>query len=241
MKERHPPAPPAEDSPGEPRGHYSGEELYVALRRDLISNRTPGGTILQESDIAHRYDVSRTPVREALQRLHQDNLIERKGRFYMVVQPHVDRIRELYEFREAIEASTVVLCCRRASDADLAHIVHLVDEQYRAAGEKRFHDYERFDALFHVAIAKGGDNRLLARQLEVSYDQIWFSRVGHLISIPEYSVDATVAGHRRIVDALVRRDEGVARAEMISHLRSAIELTERASPRSKRTGKRRAS
>ncbi|GBR04114.1 GntR family transcriptional regulator [Acetobacter oeni] len=215
----------AED--GAVKRHYTGEELYLILRQDLINDRTPGGAVLQENEIAARYGVSRTPVREALQRLHQDNLIGRKGRFYTVVQPPLERIRELYEFREAIEASTVVLCCRRASDEMLRQICSIIDEQQKAADQKRFYDYERLDALFHVAIANGGDNRLLTHQLEVSYDQIWFSKVGNLVSLQEYSVDGTIAEHRRIADALVRRKEDVVKAEMISHLRAAIDVSER--------------
>lgn len=207
--------------------HYTGEELYLILRQDLINDRTPGGTVLQEHEIATRYGVSRTPVREALQRLHQDNLIGRRGRFYTVAQPPLERIRELYEFREAIEASTIVLCCRRASDDTLEQIRAIVDEQQKAADQRRFYDYERLDALFHVAIANGGENRLLAHQLEVSYDQIWFSKVGNLVSLQEYSVDGTIAEHRRIVDSLLRRKEDVAKAEMISHLRAAIDVSER--------------
>ena len=77
------------------RRHYTGEELYLLLRQDLINDRTPGGTVLQESDIAARYGVSRTPVREALPRLHQDNLIGRTGRFYTVVKPPIDGTRAL--------------------------------------------------------------------------------------------------------------------------------------------------
>ncbi len=223
----------AED--GGVRRHYTGEELYLILRQDLINDRTPGGAVLQENEIAARYGVSRTPVREALQRLHQDNLIGRKGRFYTVVQPPLERIRELYEFREAIEASTIVLCCRRASEETLEQIRAIVEEQQDAADQKRFYDYERLDALFHVAIANGGDNRLLTHQLEVSYDQIWFSKVGNLVSLQEYSVDGTIAEHRRIADALIRRKEDVAKAEMISHLRAAIDVSERsAGPRGKR-------
>ncbi|MFT8776915.1 MAG: GntR family transcriptional regulator [Gluconacetobacter liquefaciens] len=218
--------------------HYTGEELYLILRQDLINDRTPGGTVLQENEIATRYGVSRTPVREALQRLHQDNLIGRKGRFYTVAQPPLERIRELYEFREAIEASTIVLCCRRAGDEALRQIHDIVEQQQQAADQRRYYDYERLDALFHVAIANGAENRLLAHQLEVSYDQIWFSRVGNLVSLQTYSVDGTIAEHRRIVDALIRRKEDVAKAEMISHLRAAIDISERSvSSRAKRPKK----
>ncbi|MFW7267843.1 GntR family transcriptional regulator [Gluconacetobacter sp. Hr-1-5] len=221
--------------------HYTGEELYLILRQDLINDRTPGGTVLQENEIAARYGVSRTPVREALQRLHQDNLIGRKGRFYTVAQPPLERIRELYEFREAIEASTIVLCCRRASDETLRQIHDIVEQQQRVADQRRYYDYERLDALFHVAIANGAENRLLAHQLEVSYDQIWFSKVGNLVSLQTYSVDGTIAEHRRIVDALLRRKEDVAKAEMISHLRAAIDISERSvGRRAKRPKKTRA-
>ncbi|GBQ65500.1 transcriptional regulator [Ameyamaea chiangmaiensis NBRC 103196] len=218
----------------ETKSSLTGEELYAALRRDMIDSRTPGGTVLQEEDIARRYGVSRTPVREALQRLHQDNLIGRRGRFYVVALPSHDRIRDIYEFREAIEAASVMLCCDRATDLEIETIAALLREQENAAVIQNFYDYERLDTLFHLAIADGARNEVLRSQLALSYDELWFSRVGNLISIVNYSVAATLGGHQRIVDALRRRERDVARAEMISHLRSAIAVSERALPQKRR-------
>jgi len=214
----------------ETRSGLTGEDLYATIRRDLIDHRAPAGSLLQENEIAERYGVSRTPVREALQRLHQEQLIGRRGRFYVVYQPSIERIREIFEFREAIESATTVLCCRRASDDDIAQISNILHQQERCAVEQRYYEFERLDGLFHVTIATFAQNALLKHQLEISYDQIWFSRVGNLVSIPTYSTDATLAGHQRILGALLRRDEDVARAEMISHLRSAITLGERSLP-----------
>ncbi|MCX2561702.1 GntR family transcriptional regulator [Acetobacter farinalis] len=212
------------------RPTLTGEELYTALRRDMIDNRVQGGTVLQEEDIGRRYGVSRTPVREALQRLHQDNLIGRKGRFYVVASPSHDNIRQIYEFREAIETATVALCCERADEVLIKSLQACLNEQGKAARAKQFYEFERLDTQFHVLIAEGAKNDLLRRQLEISYDQIWFSRVGNLVSLPEYSLEETLAGHQRILDAIRRRDPGVARAEMYTHLRSAILLSARSRP-----------
>ncbi|MCP1222476.1 GntR family transcriptional regulator [Acetobacter orientalis] len=206
---------------------FTGEELYAALRRDMIDSRVEGGTPLQEEDIARRYGVSRTPVREALQRLHQDKLIGRKGRFYVVVSPTHDSIRQIYEFREAIETASVALCCERADAALIEAMQDCVNQQAKAAEEQQFYEFERLDSQFHVLIAQGSRNELLQRQLEISYDQIWFSRVGNLVSLRYYSIKETLAGHQRILDAIRRRDPGVARAEMYTHLRSAILLSAR--------------
>ncbi|MBB2200660.1 GntR family transcriptional regulator [Gluconacetobacter tumulisoli] len=234
------PVPPSDaGSMSEIRPSLSGEDLYTALRRDMIDSRVQGGTILQEEDIARRYGVSRTPVREALQRLHQDKLIGRKGRFYVVVSPSHDSVREIYEFREAIESASVALCCERADDGQVQDIEACLDAQIKAAQDGKFYEFERLDTQFHVLIAAGGRNELLRRQLEISYDQIWFSRVGNLVSLPDYSLEETLAGHRRILDAIRRRDIGVARAEMNTHLRSAILLSERSRPAERARKKRR--
>ncbi len=214
----------------ESRPSLTGEELYTALRRDMIDSRVQGGTVLQEEEIGRRYGVSRTPVREALQRLHQDKLIGRKGRFYVVASPSHDSIRQIYEFREAIETASVALCCERADEALIETMQACLDEQGEAGHAKQFYEFERLDTQFHVLIAQGAQNELLRRQLEISYDQIWFSRVGNLVSLPEYSVEETLAGHQRILDAIRRRDPGVARAEMYTHLRSAILLSARSRP-----------
>lgn len=211
----------------ENRPSFTGEELYAIVRRDIIDSRVEGGTALQEEEIARRYGVSRTPVREALQRLHQDKLIGRKGRFYVVVSPSHDSIRQIYEFREAIETASVALCCDRAEPALIDAMQDCLNQQALAAANQEFYEFERLDSQFHVLIAQGSRNELLQRQLEISYDQIWFSRVGNLVSLRHYSIKETLAGHQRILDAIRRRDAGVARAEMYTHLRSAILLSAR--------------
>ncbi|MCK5163980.1 MAG: GntR family transcriptional regulator, partial [Desulfobacula sp.] len=81
------------------------EKVYKTLRYDILTGKIPGGTRITESSIANRLNVSRTPVREALQRLTQEKLIislPRAG--YIIEDMSNDDIQDLFSARFDIEA-----------------------------------------------------------------------------------------------------------------------------------------
>ena len=79
------------------------DSAYLALRRDIVSGEIKPGEKLVEVVLADRYGVSRTPIREALRRLEQDDLVQRNGRRVRVRQHRPDEILDIYEVRIVLE------------------------------------------------------------------------------------------------------------------------------------------
>ncbi len=79
------------------------DSAYLALRRDIVSGEIKPGEKLVEVVLADRYGVSRTPIREALRRLEQDDLVQRNGRRVHVRQHRPDEILDIYEVRIVLE------------------------------------------------------------------------------------------------------------------------------------------
>lgn len=79
------------------------DSAYLALRRDIVSGEIKPGEKLVEVVLADRYGVSRTPIREALRRLEQDDLVQRDGRRVRVRQHRPEEILDIYEVRILLE------------------------------------------------------------------------------------------------------------------------------------------
>ncbi len=196
-------------------------DLYSALKAEITSLRLPPGTQLQEVALGQRFGVSRTPVREALQRLLRDGLVERFGRFYRVIRLTETEVRELCELREALECMAVSLAVERDPSCPAA-LAELIVQQEAALAQDDWDAFNDLDGTFHLRIARGAGNAALLRQLETLHDKACLVR-GMEQRRPLWSVRVP-AEHRRIVDAMQRRDAGIASAEMRYHIRSVIAL-----------------
>jgi DNA-binding GntR family transcriptional regulator len=213
--------PPASLAPAEPAAAPLGGELHARLKAEIVSLRWPPGTQLQEVTLGQRFGVSRTPVREVLQRLLRDGLVERFGRFWRVIRMTEEEVREFCELREALECMAIGLAVSRdpAAPADLDRLIGL--QRAALAGD----DLDAFNALdgeFHRRIARGARNTALLRQIETMHDKACLVR-GMEGQRPHWP-ERVLAEHGRILSALQRGDAAIATAEMRYHIRSVVAL-----------------
>jgi len=102
-------------------------QILRQIRADILSLTLAPGEVVVERRLEARYGASRTPVREALARLIADGLVERHGRGYRVTPLDIAQLRELFEFREEIEAIVVRKVCQTATPESLAALQVSVD------------------------------------------------------------------------------------------------------------------
>jgi DNA-binding GntR family transcriptional regulator len=139
--------------------------VFRQIRADILSLTLAPGEIVAERGLETRYGASRTPVREALGRLIADGLVERYGRGYRVTPLDAAQLRELFEFREDIEAVVVRKACRTATPEAIAALRTTVDrglqgmtpEHWLSAG---------FD--IHVELAALTGNRFLVEAVRTA-------------------------------------------------------------------------
>ena len=93
--------------------------VYSRLREDILSRAVSPAESLTELKLTQRYGVSRTPVREALQRLEQDGLLERRGKALAVRTHTAEEIVDIYESRIVLEAATASKAARKRTDLDV--------------------------------------------------------------------------------------------------------------------------
>ncbi len=191
------------------------EDIYSRLKARVVGFGIRPGERLNEVALARELGASRTPLREALNRLVAEKLIAfRPGAGFYCRALEAKAIFDLYEMRQVLEVTAVRLAAIRASDEDLQG---LRDEFLRigtdVAGLTIAEAAER-DEAFHIGIARASGNEAMVESLERINDQIRFIRWVRMAA----RVGPSKAEHRAIIDALVARREDRAADAMSTHI-----------------------
>ena len=193
------------------------EELRLRLADDIVRGVLPPGASLDETDIARRFEVSRTPVREALRQLAASGLVDsRAHRGAFVAQPTLERLTGMFEAMAELEAMCAGLAAERMPAAD-RHALEAVHEELRelsyAGNPERFAEVNE---RFHNTIYQGSQNAYiaeitLATRVRVQpFRRAQFRNLGRLAK--------SQAEHDRVVVAILRGDRPGAAAAMRAHI-----------------------
>lgn len=198
------------------------EDAYQRLRQAILRGEIRPNERLIEVDLADRLQISRTPIREVLQRLGTEGLIVRVRRGWRVREHTWDEISEIYETRVALEGYATGLAAIRAGDDELARIrdIHL-DPDSAEPRTARDHLVEVNDE-FHAAIVEAAHNTRLLELARQSREYFFNYRIARLYS--EAEAEASVQGHEEIVQALLARDDARAETAMRRHILQAIDV-----------------
>ncbi|MFE4226521.1 GntR family transcriptional regulator [Arthrobacter sp. NPDC056886] len=199
-------------------------EVYESIRRSIVEGEIRPNERLIEAELAERLDVSRTPIRESMQRLAADGLVVSRRRGWVVREHSSQEIRDIYEVRAALEGYAARLAAERATDDEIAEIVR-IHESYIAELENtsRGHLLEHNDK-FHDAVVAASKNARMAEQIVRNSSFYFVHRIAGFWS--DDDVRVSIAGHQELVDALVARDpeaaELAARRGVLSGLNKTL-------------------
>jgi DNA-binding GntR family transcriptional regulator len=202
------------------QGIYSrSDELYAKLREAIIEGVLQPGERLIEEALATSANISRTPVREALQKLQVEGLVQEASRGVIVAAPTADELADISIVREVLEGTATRLAATSRSELELVTLETILDEQ-RDATERG--DVEMLVALnnsFHETIWQAGRNRYLAHQLAML--QGYIQRLqGSTLALPRRQ-EETLREHEQMLDAIRRRDAEAAETISREHFRKA--------------------
>lgn len=191
--------------------------IYRLLRADILSCALRPGSQIQERELIERFSVSKSPIRDALLKLEEQNLIEilpRKG--YRVKPVSLTDARELYDMRLILERE----CVSRAMDQADEALKGL--DQFRVGPEEDdLTTWIAYNRQFHVAIVDlCGNHRLLvaARDVIEQFDRLTYTSVS--MSGPQGRVQF-VGEHAAMIDAIQQRDKRLAVALSRDHVEGA--------------------
>ena len=213
------------------RGHLR-QSTYDSVKTLIITGQLAPGARVTEAELTERLGVSRTPVREALNRLERDGLVvgrEKNG--FAVSAFDIDTAREAFELREVLEAHSTAQACENATVRDQKKLLAMIAEceQLAARPERSArHKLQEFQIGIdiHRAIAGMSGNAMLAKVLDDVLDRcqiyVWMDLT--LLNDWETARDE----HRELINAICARDAAQAVAIIRKHVsetrRNVIEL-----------------
>lgn len=190
---------------------------YHALHYAIISGQVEPGEHLTENYIAKTLQISRTPLRMAIDELEKEGMVVRRhGR--TIVQDSLDReMREILDTRSVLEGLAVVTACRKVTREDLKCLEAVNAEFAAAMRAGNIQGSARADERFHEEIYRIADNRVLLRTLHGLEGSIYGYRVRACKTAQD--VEAQIRGHEDIIEALKQRREDLAEYAVKEHIR----------------------
>ena len=193
----------------------SVERLYEATKEMAISYQLKPGARVNEVKLADLLGGSRTPLREALNRLVAEGFLtfrRRQGFYCREFQPR--DIHELYQFRSVIECAAARLACEHASEEEFDRSSKFLDETGLGHSEKQVEKLVLLDEHFHESIMSMTRNAEMIRVLKNVNARIKFFRWIDM----ESRRDSTQIEHRQVLDAIRQRDPDLAAERIGAHI-----------------------
>ena len=195
---------------------------YDALRSMILSGAVAPGERLGERELARRINVSRTPLREALQRLERDGLVESKrGLGYCAISFDPRAVEDIYQLRELLELHVCREAGARITDTGIRELRRLQDSLARFEAEEsltvdQLREEVELGFRIHEIIAREAGNALICETLMQLYDRLRLLEWIDVLWIDKWPV--TRREHRELISAISARDPeravAVARAHM---------------------------
>lgn len=176
------------------------------------------GDRLVESELAERFGVSRTPIREALQRLETQNLLTRDGRSLIVASLDHTQLAELYVVRGELEGLAARLAARHATPEEVAVLRDMLEADRRLTDDPQA--MSRANRRFHKQIHLASHNRFLVQQLDLVHRSM--ALLASTSIAAEGRGEDTLDEHARIVEAIAAGDGEAAYTALRDHISQAF-------------------
>lgn len=230
MMRTHPPVHAASEVPARPRAGLRvvremprslAEEAYERLVRKITRLEVEPGAVLVERELMAEFGIGRTPLREAMQRLAIERLVNHQpNRGMFASEITATSVQQVYEFRAMLDGQAAWLAATRATQAQIEELGALHEELVRATDDGDIDAYVDADRRFYRVLGEAAHNAWLADAIPRIFNlhlRLWFfisRRIGSWVGIAQAHEVMT----RDVVAALAWRDAAKARAAMETYV-----------------------
>ena len=197
------------------------DQIFDQLERDILSGKYQRGEVLSELRLSKEMNVSRTPIREAIRRLEQENILEEAGRGVTVVGISKQDMLDMYEIRIRIEGLAAEWAAARIGDEELNQIRETLELQryYTEKGGSHSDQIKNLDSQFHELVYRACGSRALTDTLLGLHKKMTKFRMA---SVSKHSrALQSVEEHEAILAALSAHDAAATGAAMTAHVVNA--------------------
>lgn len=194
------------------------KDAYTLILEAIDGHVYKPGDRLVESELAERFGVSRTPIREALQRLETQSLLTRDGRSLIVASLDHSQLSELYVVRGELEGLAARLAARHATPEEIKVLRAMLDDDKKLIGDPE--GLSRANRRFHKQIHLASHNRFLVQQLDLVHRSMALLATTSLAA--EGRTEQTLHEHAKIVAAIEAGDGEAAYRALRDHISEAF-------------------
>ena len=195
------------------------DQIFDRLENDILTGTYARGEILTELGLSEALQVSRTPVREAICRLAQENLVEMASRGARVVGISAEDMQIIYEMRIRIEGMAARLACRAASEEDLREMKECLDLQEFYCTRKDAANIRETDSRFHALLYRASGSVHLSSVLSELHRKTMKYREASITHKSRAALSQKE--HVAIYEAIAARDQNRAEAMTVLHVTNA--------------------
>ena len=195
------------------------ESVFEKIEQSILSGEFPLGTVLTENALSKMLNVSRTPIREAIKRLEQENLVKETPTGHVVIGVSVGDIVDIYDIRLKIEGVAMARCALNIGEEELKVLEEIIDLQefYTSRGEAD--KIKSTDSDFHLQIYQNCGSEVYASILSALHKKVQRYRK---ISVSDGDrARQAVIEHREILNALKDHNATLAEALAVKHINNA--------------------
>lgn len=190
---------------------------YERLRDAITYGELAPGTPLSEVQLAREMEISRTPIREALQQLEREGLVQIiPGRAVSVAAPSMTEVMDVVHMRYVLEPELVRLAARSVTQEMKQTLGHTIEQMMVAAKKGDREGWSRLDTLFHETLSEACPNKILSKQAMQMRN-----RVHYMINDPQTDIKRVLActdEHKAIADAIIAGKPKEAESAMRVHI-----------------------
>ncbi len=198
--------------------------IYDRLKAEIITGALKPGHYFSETELARRFKVSRTPIREACTLLEKEGLLQSiPYRGYLIPPITFEDLQKLYQVQLIVESACAELAARAVTPEQLHVLEQLCQHSYTFEDRKSYFEFIRANFRFHTLIAEATGNSLLheiVTEVENKLQRFFYQTIG----LGAYG-PLLVEEHTAIVHALREGDPDKARRAMERHIQSTKERT----------------
>lgn len=192
------------------RDHKSvsiADQVFEQLERDILTGKYPRGEILSELRLSTELGVSRTPIREAIRRLEQENILQECGRGVMVIGISEEDMLDMYDIRICLDGVAARRAAEHMSAEQIKELQDIVElQEFYAAKEGDEYSVKLYDldSRFHELLYQGSGSRTIAEVLCSVHRKMAKYRMASLSR--QRRAAMSIGEHKEIYMALAARD-----------------------------------
>lgn len=196
------------------------QEVYELLLNYILSGTVIAGSRLDENELANQFGISRTPLREAINRLIQQGLVTEvpfKGNF--VKKFSSEEVKEIYEVRKVLEAMSTRLAVQNMKDENITELSEIVEQIKFEQQKGEVLNFSKLDDKFHMYIADCSGNSTLVHLIMQLEKKIQMVKI--MGNTNNEIADLADSDRNLIMEAIIKRDADLAAHYMELHIENA--------------------